>query len=436
MRKRILKFAFILVLFAFACSNLKDAPLEPRNAFAYFYPNKNNTFCSMSALDSDGGIISIGFRSVNATDLSAPKMFLLKTDARGRRIWDQDTYPDSLYGRSIKPVADGYLVTADRIKISTDENNVTSTAYLLNFFKMDLQGNVLFRYQTNMNPSANILSHAVNVDEQGNVVILASRITGLNNRLAMILRFSPSANGYRLISVQDEFDLQNRNYENGKSVQTTSTGSIIWATSITNPLTGRSYAAFPNIVPGNGPGGAFVGNQNIGETDDTFQRVAVDLQKNNFGFGAIGTCYQLSSGNVATASNFFFARLASTGTLVQGGALYYDGGVKIDDNNINTVNDAGITLTPASDGGFLLVGYMDTEPALNRGNGGKDVLLVKVDPIGSVQWSKTYGGIGDEVASSTFQTSDGGYIITGTSTIQGFASMFLIKTNSSGELSN
>jgi hypothetical protein len=53
-----------------------------------------------------------------------------------------------------------------------------------------------------------------------------------------------------------------------------------------------------------------------------------------------------------------------------------------------------------------------------------------------VQWYKTYGGIGDEVANTAFQAADGGFIITGTSTVQGFASMFVMKVNANGGLDN
>jgi outer membrane protein OmpA-like peptidoglycan-associated protein len=50
-------------------------------------------------------------------------------------------------------------------------------------------------------------------------------------------------------------------------------------------------------------------------------------------------------------------------------------------------NDAFNIITKGNNGGYLVLG--DTE---STGNGSTDVLLVKVDDIGSVEWSKTFGG--------------------------------------------
>lgn len=432
------RFFILVVLIATGCSNLQDAKPEERNSFVYFYPGSVNTFSSAAAIDSDGGIIMIGYTSPSLTDLTHPSMILTKTDAQGKTLWQQSgIYPDSLYGRAIKPVADGYLVLADRIKVITDDTNSTTiTSFSINFFKMDLQGNVVFRSETN-DASADFTAQAINTDSQDNVIVLATKTTeGLNSRQAVVYRFAPAAGGYTRLGMQ-ELSYQTRNYTNGKAVQVTTTGSVIWPCSVTDLLTNRTYAAFPNLEPDPGPGGRFNSNQNIGESGDGInQHLANDLQKNSFGFATIGTTYTLSSGNVATNNNFFFARLGNNGSIVPGSVIYYDDGTKVDDPASSTIEDVGITLAPAADGGFLLVGYLTSDPATNIGNGGKDVLLIKVDSFGNVIWTNTYGGIGDEVASSAFQTPDGGYVITGTSTIQGFASLFMIKTNRDGELNN
>jgi TolB-like protein len=64
------------------------------------------------------------------------------------------------------------------------------------------------------------------------------------------------------------------------------------------------------------------------------------------------------------------------------------------------------------------------------------VLLIKTDGNGNLQWAKTYGGTLDDSARAIVQTSDGGYIITGTTNSFGTGTydIFLIKTDSSGNL--
>jgi hypothetical protein len=116
-------------------------------------------------------------------------------------------------------------------------------------------------------------------------------------------------------------------------------------------------------------------------------------------------------------------------------ARYFDGGVDVTKNpGTSEVEDSGIALTSCADGGFLLAGLINSTPT--RGNGGKDVLIIKLDGLGDPQWTQSYGGSGDEVVNSVVQTADGGFLLGGTSTVQNFASMFIIKLNSNGELKN
>jgi hypothetical protein len=83
-----------------------------------------------------------------------------------------------------------------------------------------------------------------------------------------------------------------------------------------------------------------------------------------------------------------------------------------------------------SDSGFIMTGITQ-----NFGAGGNDVLLVKTNSIGDTLWTKTYGGIGNEVGYSILQTSDGSYIITGVTSSFGSGDygMYLIKTDSNGD---
>jgi hypothetical protein len=61
--------------------------------------------------------------------------------------------------------------------------------------------------------------------------------------------------------------------------------------------------------------------------------------------------------------------------------------------------------------------------------------------LGNLQWYKTFGGAGNDVGRSVRQTSDGGYIISGTikfgtSTTNKDNIMCLIKTDENGDIKN
>ncbi len=443
------KFFVILLLIAAGCSNIQDAQPETRNSFVYFYPSALNSISVASALDQDGGVVLVGFRSNSLVDLTNPTMVVIKTDVRGKTVWQKeftDAATDSLFGKAVKPVADGYLVAADRIKVKLNTTtNVTTTEYSIHFYKMDLQGNITFTFEQNdftfgqNDRSGNFFANSITTDDAGNVVLLGTKVSGLN-RESLVSIFAPSGSGYTPIWSK-VFDLSGRNYTNGKSVQLTSNNGIIWPSSITTNATARSYVSFPFVKPGS----TFVNSSPIGENDVTNNLIVADLQKNSLGFAAIGTNYTIINGTNTENNNFFFARLANDGNVIPGSIKYYDGGVEIASTDLsaaenNTIEDVGLAVTPSTDGGYLLTGYLESKPASGsaaaRGNGGKDVLLVKIDGFGNVQWTKSYGGIGDEVVNTAMQAPDGGFIITGTNTLQGFASMFVIKTNVSGDLNN
>jgi hypothetical protein len=84
-----------------------------------------------------------------------------------------------------------------------------------------------------------------------------------------------------------------------------------------------------------------------------------------------------------------------------------------------------------SDGGYIVVGL-----TWSFGASGGDIFLVKTDANGNVQWAKTYGGAGWDQPYSVQQTSDGGYILTGETTSFGAGDrdFFLIKTDANGNV--
>jgi len=94
--------------------------------------------------------------------------------------------------------------------------------------------------------------------------------------------------------------------------------------------------------------------------------------------------------------------------------------------------DWAYSLVQTSDGGYAIAGYTDS-----FGVGGYDFYLVKTDPLGNMQWNKTYGGTGSDEAYSLVQTTDGGYAMSGITDSFGAIEIFdfyLVKTDANGQL--
>jgi len=81
-----------------------------------------------------------------------------------------------------------------------------------------------------------------------------------------------------------------------------------------------------------------------------------------------------------------------------------------------------------SDGGYIIAGHTNINSNVN-------VLLLKTDSKGDLQWTKDYGGYHSEMGYSVQQTSDDGYIIVGNTYSYGAArsNVWIIKTNTVGD---
>jgi len=120
------------------------------------------------------------------------------------------------------------------------------------------------------------------------------------------------------------------------------------------------------------------------------------------------------------------------------GAGSFDIGViKTDENGVTVwaktygglSEDRGQSIQLTTDGGYIIAGT-----TLSYGNGWYDIWLIKIDSEGNELWSKTFGGTSWDWGYYVEQTTDGGYIITGCKDpgIYSIWDIYLIKTDSEG----
>ncbi len=92
----------------------------------------------------------------------------------------------------------------------------------------------------------------------------------------------------------------------------------------------------------------------------------------------------------------------------------------------NTEEEA-FSVQQTTEGGYIIAGW-----TRSYGAGDWDVYLVKTDSAGNMLWQKTFGGSDADIGWSVQQTSDGGYIIAGTTLSYGAGTVYLIKTDPNG----
>lgn len=80
-----------------------------------------------------------------------------------------------------------------------------------------------------------------------------------------------------------------------------------------------------------------------------------------------------------------------------------------------TGDESASSIIQTSDGGFMIAGSSNSNNGNVTGNHGSfDYWLLKLSSTGNLQWQKSLGGTGNDYASSAIQTGDGDYVVAGT----------------------
>ncbi len=105
-----------------------------------------------------------------------------------------------------------------------------------------------------------------------------------------------------------------------------------------------------------------------------------------------------------------------------------------------------ISVAPTPDGGYITAGYTMSTPSgdISERIGGKDAdyWVVKVNDTGKIEWEKVYGGYDDDFPGKIVTTTDGGYIVVGSSSSTsgditnnlGSWDIWVVKLNDTGKI--
>lgn len=172
-----------------------------------------------------------------------------------------------------------------------------------------------------------------------------------------------------------------------------------------------------------------------GSQDDRGNEI---IQTQDGGYVLVG--YSTSSNedvtNNAGSHDLWIVKLNATGSIVWEKSLGYIG------------SDKALTVVQTADSGYFIAGVLDVTASGGAGNSkavlhaGGDYWGVKLDASGNSQWTKYYGGNLSEVPYDVVQTTDGGYIMVGSSDSidvdisnnNGLDDFWIVKINATGTL--
>jgi hypothetical protein len=446
MRKALLPL-FILIT-ALGCTNLEDAEPSARKTFIKFFNGAYNL--TATAVERiPGGYVLLGNMQVNDTTVVT---IVIETDENGNQVGEPHSFRGGT-GNAIKPFFDGagqvegYVIVGDSIKIDPFAEQAANT--VISSMRV-LQVNSVFDttqmkkyYRSDRRPISpshpvkqDFFGQTLTITEGGKVFVLGVVKDGVVGQQAAPQKTILMELNSALDSVWSiEYDINERTYQNAKSLIYSKSpadlnGRIIWASAWAIDQGGfnSSYVCIPVAEERS----TFVSFDVYGQTTDQLF-VPGDIATNKdaeFGyFGVTGT-YSIETNG--SKSNLFFFRVNPDGTRIPDSDRYFDGKTGITNlanKNESAVQDGGETIASTRDAGYIIAGYTE----LKSGNG-KDIWLIKVDAFGEAIWQKTLGGSGDQVPSAIREMPSGEILICGTNTVGGFSSMFLIKTDSKGEI--
>ncbi len=330
---------------------------------------------------SDGGYVVAGY--IWGGDSSRWDVYVLKLDPNGNVEWEKNYGGGGAY--SVQQTSDGGYIVAGS---SGDAGDV----YVL---KLDPNGNV--EWEKNYGGSHTEVAESVQQTSDGGYVVAGYTMTDSGYYDVLVLKLDSNGN------VEWSKTYGGSYVDGAHSVQQTSDGGYIIA---------GDTASFGN-----------------GE-----QVYILKLDRNG------NVAWEKTYGESSSGESGQSIQQTSDGGYIVAGGVEYDSGytdvwiLKLDSNgNIQwqkayggAGDDWAMAIQQTSDGGYIAAGYTMTD------SGGRDVYVLKLDPNGNVEWSKTYGGSNYDMGYSVHQTLDDGYIVAGEtrSFSNGLSDVWILKLSS------
>jgi len=343
---------------------------------------------------SDGGYMMVGY--TDAYGNGKNDIWMIKTDFTGEKEWSQ-VYGGKMddYGWGVTETDDGgYVVVGETFSYGNGQSDI----YL---FKVDSLGKKI--WDNTFGGIAEDVGYSIaNADDGGYVIASQTRSYGKGGSDGMLVKFDE--NGIK----KWEKLYGGKGLDYFRSIIKDSTNGFIVSGGTRSFSNGDSQAWILSVDDD----GFIIWENTYGDNgEDGFNMVK---QTANNGYIAVGHSSSFFSQGL---NDVYMARIDSSGNKMW---QKYHGGKS---------EDRGYAISQCSDGGYIIAGETSS-----YGNGKNDILVIKTNSIGNKNWRSTFGGNGVDIGRSIKELPQGGFIISGTSTISNLSfDAIMIKTNAKGE---
>ena len=384
------------LLFIFSCEDKKDTtPIT----FIKTYGGKENDFGYSVKQTTDGGYILTG--STNSFGNGNYDVYLIKTNSQGTEEWNKTLGGSNQEGGySVQQTTDGgYIVTGNTYSYGNGEYDVW-------LIKTDSQG--IIEWNKTFGGSEYDDGRSVQQTTDGGYII-TGKTDSFGNGGYDVYLIKTNSNG------NEEWNktFGGSNWDVGNSVQQTSDGGYIIIGS-TKSSNGSVYNDVWLIKTDSN------GNE---EWNQTFGG-----SQNEYGSSVQQTT---DGGYIITGSTVYTENFDGDVLLIKTNSE----GIEEWNKTFGGSNtDFGNSVQQTVDGGYIISGYTIVDYNPRWGNSNVDVYLIKTNSNGNEEWNKTFGGNKSDRGHSVQQTTDGGYILIGSthSFGNGGSDVWLIKTDPNG----
>jgi predicted secreted protein len=377
MRHRLAHYAPLLLVIIFivplvACTGLLETGLKPAPDVQWYqtFGGLHDDLASSVQQTPDGGYILCGYtKSYGAGGVD---VWLIKTDADGNKLWDKTFGGKKDDGglSAQRTVDGGYILCGNTFSYGAGGKDVW-------LIKTDDKGNKL--WDKAFGGKGNEEGYSVQQTTDGGYVICGDTT-------------SYGVGGLELWLLKTDKD-----------------GKKLWDNTFAGEL-----AAIGNSVQQTADGGYIIcGLTGSSEAEVTVVwLIKTDEEGNELWDEAfLSKKFALGNSVQQTADGCYIVCGAMTASEAGGGGIWL---IKADANGTKIWDRVfgsgyGRSVQQTRDGGYIVCG--SKKPS---GASYSDVWLIKTDKYGIKLWDKTFGNVADEFGISAQQTTDGGYIVCGT----------------------